>query len=212
MSIYNFDYHTKGNKVQCYNTLSLTFDEYVQYNKTHNLKVEIGLDQTQVFQIQVDSSNGYKSLFFTIGILFIIFFIMSLYLSIVINILANQLPSDFIAISKFKKINACLCKIFPFVFILLSWIIFLIIIITWGFIVTKHCDVARNADATKVWSLSKYYNDAVILNSINTGVWFIFQYIGALIRQLVYVEPFMYNPIVGKGNKVKAWFLHYIGP
>lgn len=220
MSIYNFDYHSKGGQVQCFNTLNMTLDQYLNYNSTHNKPQVTGGDPTQMFQIEVESSNGYKSLFLIIGIFFIFFFILSLYLSLVVNTLANQLPSDFINISMLKKINACLCKVFPLVFIILSWIIFVIIIIAWGFIVTNHCNVAKNNNPIKAWSLTRYYNDAVILNSINSGIWVIMHYIFALIRQLVYIEPFMYAPIIskskskekGKEDCLKVVFFQYLGP
>ena len=92
---------------------------------------------------------------------------------------------------------ACLTKIIPPIFIPIHYVIMIIILALWGLILGGTCSYSIPNCAT-YYDTTKYYNTSNVLNLAITIIWFFLHYIGAIIRDIVYQEPFMYSPTIGK--------------
>lgn len=215
LSIYNLHVASTGKKYQCYKSLTLSFEEYIEYNKSQNItlndtSLSVDIEKNEEYEIEINTKNSYVSLLITIGVFYLIFFLLSLYLSIVINSLANQLPRDFLDMGLGKKINSMFCKIFPKIFILFSWIIFILIIILWSFLGAKKCEKSRKISDFS--DKERYYNDVKVLNIVNICFWIVLHYFGSVIRHMTYQEPFMYSPVDINSGVIKKVFFSYLGP
>lgn len=215
LSIYNLHMGSIGKKYQCYKSLTLSYEEYIEYNKSQNNtlnddSLSIDIEENEEYEIEINTKNSFVSLIITIGIFYLIFFFLSLYLSIVINTLANQLPRDFLNMSLGKKINSMFCKIFPKIFILFSWIIFILLITIWGFLGAKKCKKSRKMSDFS--DKDRYYNDVKVLNIVNFCFWFVLHYFGSVIRHMTYQEPFMYFPVDANAGVIRKVFFSYLGP
>ena len=64
----------------------------------------------------------------------------------------------------------------------------------------------------KLISTEYFYKVHRTLNIVNSIVWILLHYGGAIIRAMTYVEPFMYSPEVGNPNFFKTLMLKRLGP
>ena len=205
MTIYNFHMVGQATNQTCYSlkkkyveSLGQTFDDSSSEEIYENIKVTEG--------------NIYKTLTLIIAIIYIIYLVLSLFLSCVSNMMSNQTPEDYIKIGTCKKFLACFCKILPPVLILLSWVNFILFVVFWILIAIGKCENSYSDTPGKFVNEKDYYNDNKVLILVNSCFWVLLHYGGAIVRGITYVEPFMYSPEIGKPNLLKTLFLKKLGP
>ena len=213
MSIYNFNTMGESNNQTCYVNKTMTdsqVDEY--YNSIAQIRPENLKEAYDKFEVPVQESNPYKTFCLLVGIVYIILLAMSLFLACITNYLSNQLPDDYINMGTCKKFLACFCKILPPCFIILSWLNFIFFIVVWIFILSKRCKISTTMVPGKLISEDYFFKVHRTLNIVNSIVWVLLHYGGAVIRAMTYVEPFMYSPEVGNPNFFKTLMLKRLGP
>jgi hypothetical protein len=207
MTIYNFHMVGQANNLTCFinKTVEVGSEEFLHFKDT-----EFYDELTQT--VEYEQGNSYKTLTLVIAIIYIIFLVLSLFLSCVSNMMSNQTPEDYVKIGTCKKFLACFCKILPPVLIILSWVNFILFIVFWIFIVTKKCEKSKSETPTTLLGENDYYNDNKVLALVNSCFWVLLHYGGAIVRGMTYVEPFMYSPEIGNPNIIKTLFLKKLGP
>ena len=212
MTIYNFHMVGEATNQTCFSYQKMTqkeFDTYIsslgQTNDT--ISNDIDLDK-----VQVSEGNIYKTLTLIIAIIYIIYLVLSLFLSCVSNMMSNQTPEDYIKIGTCKKFLACFCKILPPVLIILSWINFILFVVFWILITVGKCEYSKSITPGKFMGKKDYFNDNKVLILVNSCFWILLHYGGAIVRGMTYVEPFMYSPEIGKPNMIKTLLFKKLGP
>ena len=214
MSIYNFNTMGESNNQTCYVNKSMNYYEYDEYN------VSLGKNPDENFtnfyegerNVAVKESNPYKTFCLLVGIIYIILLAMSLFLACITNYLSNQLPDDYIKMGTCKKFLACFCKLLPPCFIILSWLNLIFFIVVWIFILSKKCKYSTTMTPGKLINPDYFFKVHRTLNIVNSIVWVLLHYGGAVIRAMTYVEPFMYSPEVGNPHFCKTLMLKRLGP
>ena len=212
MTIYNFHMVGEATNQTCYSYQKMTqkeFDTYIaslgQTNDT--ISNDIDLDK-----VEVSEGNIYKTLTLIIAIIYIIYLVLSLFLSCVSNMMSNQTPEDYIKIGTCKKFLACFCKILPPVLIILSWVNFILFVVFWILITVGKCEYSKSDTPGKFMDEKDYFNDNKVLILVNSCFWILLHYGGAIVRGMTYVEPFMYSPEIGKPNMIKTLLFKKLGP
>lgn len=222
IAVYNLSGSSEGKTMTCFSTVEMDYETYLQYNKTIAIKnggtttgtvrfLQIDTPPTELYKVDVTSSNIYSSLHMLMAIGYFAIMGLSLYVTIVVSYLSNQLPEDFIEVSKWKRFFSCFCKIFPIIIILLHWLLLFLVLALWMLILTKNCKTSKSETALGV-TPGMYYNHVIVLNIVTTIIWILLQYGGATLREILYQEPFMYMPYVGSKNACCVFFLRKVGP
>ena len=211
MTIYNFHMVGEATNQTCYINQNMTKKEYIAYlNSTEqNDKTDIN---DNYYNVEVEEGNIYKTLTLIIAIIYIIYLVLSLFLSCVSNMMSNQTPEDYIKIGTCKKFLACFCKILPPVLIILSWINFILFVVFWILITVGKCEYSKSITPGKFMGKKDYFNDNKVLILVNSCFWILLHYGGAIVRGMTYVEPFMYSPEIGKPNMIKTLLFKKLGP
>jgi hypothetical protein len=123
-----------------------------------------------------------------------------------------MVPDDFIKVGWFKRTCAMFTKLLPPLNILLHWGIMILIIILWILVGTKHCPISAPTLGGFLHNVLMYADSSFVLAIVNSAFWIFLHYGGAIYRDLIYVEPFMYEPQIGKGGFCKAFFIRKLGP
>lgn len=256
MVIYNFDVHSSGSNIQCFQGKHYSKYNSTDYVKQYNFNppnwskdlndsiskfyTNKGIDFSQIdssittehlqklgtcikfdmagdlppdikFPQNLKSSNSPRTIIVIIAIIYLAYLIMSVFLSFVINSLSNQLPEDYINVGTFKKFFACFCKLLPPIFIILSWVNMILIIVGWVFVATNKCECSVSNDNDSPRKYDSYFKEMKTCFLINSIFWFVMHYVGAVLRAMTYVEPFMYDPMTGD-SFVKGFFFKALGP
>ena len=213
MTIYNFHMVGEATNQTCFSYQKMTQGEYRNYNKSLGQQIydDSSLD-SDYFDVPVTEGNIYKTLTLIIAIIYIIYLVLSLFLSCVSNMMSNQTPEDYIKIGTCKKFLACFCKILPPVLIILSWINFILFVVFWILITVGKCEYSRSDTPGKFMDEKDYFNDNKVLILVNSCFWILLHYGGAIVRGMTYVEPFMYSPEIGKPNMIKTLLFKKLGP
>ena len=211
-SIYNFDVYSSGKDIQCFKNQTFSQSQYIEYTKGAASNICRIIEKDIEYECRVEDNNLYISFIFIIAFIYLIMFILSIFLSFTINALSNETPEDFVRMGIIKKIFSCLCKIFPPILIILSWLNFFFIIIIWAFVGISKCNDCQSKDAKNPVATSYYYNKVISLMITNSVIWVVVHIGGSISRAMTYVEPFMYNPEIGKQNFCKVLFLKKLGP
>lgn len=212
MTIYNFHMVGQATNQTCFALKKMVCDDYKKYNQSLGKTIENCSSQEIFEDIEVTEGNIYKTLTLIIAIIYIIYLVLSLFLSCVSNMMSNQTPEDYIKIGTCKKFLACFCKILPPVLILLSWVNFILFIVFWILIAIGKCEYSESITPGKFIDPKDYFNDNKVLILVNSCFWVLLHYGGAIVRGMTYVEPFMYSPEIGKPNLLKTLFLKKLGP
>jgi len=78
---------------------------------------------------------------------------------------------------------------------------------------TKPVTTSQTATAnTSLFNQNQYFINCLILVGIDTGFWCLLQYGTAIAREMMYEEPFMYSPLIGKKGMVKNLLVSKLGP
>lgn len=214
IGIYNFDVYGAGDDIKCLDERYFSVEELEAYCITLNRTImpDECKNTPKSGDYWVDSSNSYLGLLIVIGIIYMVMLAMSLFMALTINILSNQTPEDFIKIGCCKKFFACFCKLLPPIFIILSWINFILIVVVWIFIAMGKCEKCRTEDYSHPYSSDYYYKKVRTLNIVNSIFWVVLHYGGGIVRAMTYVEPYMYDPEIGNPNCCKTLLFKKLGP
>ena len=212
MTIYNFHMVGEATNQTCYSYQNMTRKEYEDFNASLGLPNNDTYNNKDFFEVPVTEGNIYKTLTLIIAIIYIIYLVLSLFLSCVSNMMSNQTPEDYIKIGTCKKFLACFCKILPPVLIILSWVNFILFVIFWILITVGKCEYSDSDTPGKFMDKKDYFNDNKVLILVNSCFWILLHYGGAIVRGMTYVEPFMYSPEIGKPNRIKTLLFKKLGP
>jgi len=214
MTIYNFHMVGEATNQTCYSYQNMTYDDYRKYNISLGLETynKTSFNKEYFDDVQVTEGNIYKTLTLIIAIIYIIYLVLSLFLSCVSNMMSNQTPEDYIKIGTCKKFLACFCKILPPVLIILSWVNFILFVVFWILITVGKCEYSYSDTPGKFMDKKDYFNDNKVLILVNSCFWILLHYGGAIVRGMTYVEPFMYSPEIGKPNMIKTLLFKKLGP
>jgi hypothetical protein len=237
LAIYNLNTSSLANGLQCYTFVqmdSITFASYVYSfgNETNlilknltdleyklNGKITLILEEEnssnssfKSFSVPIEKNNIYSGLQKGIGIIYLILVIINSLLIFSLKVMSNLTPEDFQKMSKCRMIFGMLCKLIPVFNILLHWIILILIFVNWAFIAAKACEKTQKTIGTvpgQVVPSSKFHAESLTLSIVNSGFWILLQYFGPLIRDVFYMEPFMYSM---RGEGCLASLLNKLGP
>lgn len=213
MTIYNFHMVGEATNQTCYSNQTMTYEDYKKYNNSLGLEIYNKTSfNKEYFEVSVTEGNIYKTLTLIIAIIYIIYLVLSLFLSCVSNMMSNQTPEDYIKIGTCKKFLACFCKILPPVLIILSWVNFILFVVFWILITVGKCEYSESITPGKFMDEKDYFNDNKVLILVNSCFWILLHYGGAIVRGMTYVEPFMYSPEIGKPNRIKTLLFKKLGP
>jgi hypothetical protein len=177
-----------------------------------NLNSSTSLGTSVTYSIPLEKSNPYIKLQKAIGIIYVILTFLNLLMSSCVNFMMNLTPEDFFNMGRLKRYLGSVCKIVPILNIVVHWVIFIFIIVIWGYVGTKACDRSLEIGAGISIEIGRYYIEIWTLNTVSTGMWLLIHYLGACLRETFYQEPFMYNPPVGKKSCVRMMCFSKLGP
>ncbi|MCQ2818833.1 MAG: hypothetical protein MJ252_16330 [archaeon] len=215
-SIYNFEMFSEAKNVTCYKCTEMNETEYNNYITRIETLVTINCTLQQpppnYYDILVEKTNIYKILALCVAIASLLMVVLAIYLSCVTNSLSNQLPDDFLKMGKCKQFFACFCKIFPAVILVLSWINFILILVHWILYEIKYCEEAIDRSPAASMDYTEYRKKNLPLLIVNSVIWACLHLGGSIVREMTYIEPFMYAPDTGSPNCCRTFILKKFGP
>ena len=217
-TIYNFEMFTEGKNVTCYSCKLMNSTEYANFvsrsglNDSDVAECQFKESTTSYRAVLVEQTDLYKILALVIAIMYLLLLVLGLYMSCITNAFSNQTPDDFLKMGTCKQFFACFCKIFPPVILIISWVNFIIIIVYWILYVSEYCPEAIDRSPTASLDYSKYRKKHIPLLIVNSVIWLCLHCGGSIIREMTYIEPFMYNPDTGAPNCFRTFMLKKFGP
>lgn len=218
VGIYNFSMFSSGSSLQCYSVNQMdtvTFQAFQASFLAQNVTPPVGIlnkDDPTVYDVKVQSGNLLGLLAMIVAFSYALIMIISLVLCLIIKNMSNQLPEDFLKISGCRRCMAAFCKILPPVLIIVHWIIGLVIVGIWAMLLMKACIISTSSTPGALVVESQFFNDINTLNIVNSGIWVLIHYGGGIFREIVYQEPFMYSPDIGKTSAFKSLIMRKLGP
>lgn len=217
IAIFNISTESSGKTLVCYSLTTMSEDDYSKFKSTATTTGSSDVVMTTVngintYTVPTDSSNMYSIFSFIIAIGYFVIMGISFLLTIVLYWLSDLVPDDFIAMGRIKRFTAVTTKIFPPFIVLLHWIVMVLIIIFWIMLVMGTCEYSKQATPTFDFNNFRYHNQCVTLQIVNSIVFFLLHYVGAILKDMIYVEPFMYSPQVGESSMFKEVVFRILGP
>lgn len=214
VGIYNTSIYGSGSALVCLSYSSFTYDQYVTYNKSLSLPISISApaNPDTSYKIVQEGTNILKVFQIAIAILYFAIIFFTFILALIVNSLSNQIPEDFLQMSKCKSFLAMFCKVFPIIIVVIHWIILILIIIYWAMILMGRCQETRTTIPGVLILATHYYNDSKTCHIVTSVIWIFLHYIGAILKDVSYVEPFMYNPRTEGSNQFVHVVLKKLGP
>lgn len=216
-TIYNFEMWAEGKNVTCYDCQNfLTDKELDDYRERINGAQELYCTAKKYplgYSVLVKQTDAYRVIALIIAIMYLLLLVLAIYEACVTNALSNQTPEDFIKMGRCKRVVACICKIFPMIILIISWINFILIVVDWILYGIKYCNEAINRSPDHVGdSYTRYRHTHMPLMIVNSVIWACLHIGGSIIREMTYIEPFMYDPAIGDESCCKTFFLRKFGP
>lgn len=222
IGVYNISQASSGAVFKCYSLSSMNETSYQSYidqqpTPTANSSApppatSTTEDGVTTYSVPIEGSNLFYLLQWAIAILYFVIGFFALVMCLVTYWLSDMVPDDFMKISTLKKFSAASTKVFPPLNILVHWIIMIVIIIYWIMLIMGTCEVSQKNGAEFGFNPLKYTQDATTLNIVNSIVWFVLHYGFAIIKDMIYTEPFMYAPQVGEKSVFKDVCFRILGP
>lgn len=219
LGILNFNITSSAKNLTCYKNVTMDNNTYLQFigsfagnytePTTSILKTEVN---GTTYYVKEPHSNPYSKISSIIGIIYLVLMGLSVVLALIINYMSDAVPEDFLKIGRCKKFLAMFTKIMPPLFIIAHWICMILIIVLWIMIISKNCEITISTTPGNMPDPGKYYRDNFVMNIVNSSMWIFIHYGGAIVRDIVYQEPFMYSPDIGKPSFCKSFFLKKLGP
>ena len=225
IAIFNLSVSSEGKSLQCFSLKEMNKDTYDQYllSPASNLTAQNitnvppttmkVVDNVNVYTVPQVSSNSYKTLADVIAIIYLIIMFLALILTVVLFWLSDLVPDDFLNMGWVKRGAAITTKIFPPIIVLMHWLILILVIVYWIILGTESCKVSEPATSSVFdFNVLKYHQLCVNLQIVNSIVAFVLHFGFAILKDMLYIEPFMYSPQVGKTGKCRDITLRVLGP
>jgi hypothetical protein len=205
VGIYNFSSGSAGTSLKCFTMAKMDNTTFQAYKSSFgNVTIEFtppanASDPNALYSVRQPSGGNTLSLIATVtAILYLCICGLSIFNACMTNWMSNLLPEDFMKIGRCKSCLAAFCKILPILIILIHWLIMILIIIIWILLITKACEVSTTSVPGVLIDPGKYYKDMNTLNIVNSCLWVLIHCGGSIVREIVYQEPFIYWPSMGK--------------
>lgn len=216
IGIFNLSINSKGTDLTCYKITNMdktTYDAF-KLSETTPIKgvVEVNKNNVISYNVPVKGSNSYGLFATIVGLIYIIIGSISVILMLVMLWLSDMVPDDFLNISWLKKFVAVTTKIFPPLLVILSWINMFLIIAFWIILAMGQCKVSEPSKSTFGFNSLEFHRSCISLQIANSCIFVLIHCIFAIIKDMIYVEPFMYAPVVGKPNVFLDFVLKTAGP
>jgi len=210
IGIFNYSMHSSGKDLKCYYKISFLYDEYVTYNITKNITTTSARpsNPNQVYSVEQSSSNILEMLQMIIAFAYLGILALTFLLAIIVGCLSNQLPEDYMKFGKCKRCLAMLCKILPIMIVVIHWIIMFLIIGLWAMMLTDTCFDSR----INIYGNNQYYYASLTCLFVTSAVWVFLHCFGSVLKDLSYVEPFMYSPQIEGSSTFMHVVLKTLGP
>lgn len=114
--------------------------------------------------------------------------------------------------NKCKRFFACFCKIFPAAILILSWVNFLLIVVQWVLYLIDYCDEAIDRSPSASLDNFKYRKSHIAVLIVDAAIWILLHCGGSILRQMTYIEPYMYDPATGNTGCFKDFLFKKFGP
>jgi len=214
LAIYNFSSSSTGKTLLCWSNTTLTYDQYVEYNRSLNYSITLSRPSNPetTYDIPKSGSNILTLFQMILAILYLFVLGLTFILALIVNYLSNQVPEDFLRIGKCKSILALFCKIFPPFIVIIHWIILFVIIANWVLILMNTCSITTTTVPGTLIIPSQYFSDSRICLIVTSAIWFFLHFIGAILKDLSYVEPFMYSPKTEESSGFAHIMFKTLGP
>lgn len=218
LGIYNYYVFMIGKDITCYviippsqiqEILNTTNFSISTYNSKTNTCSHFDLLSTTDGKGYEKRENVFKILSLTIAICYLIIASISFTFVFIINNMSNMLPEDFVNMSKCKKSLGFLTKTLPPICVIIHYVIFLGILALWVFYVNGSCLKLLEPKCQKFDT--RYNHRLLVLNIVNSIFWVLIHYMGSIIRDVLYQEPFMYSRTVTKPKIIYKLFKN-LGP
>mmetsp|Transcript_26481 Transcript_26481/g.27528 ORF Transcript_26481/g.27528 Transcript_26481/m.27528 type:complete len:232 (+) Transcript_26481:4-699(+) len=216
IGIFNFSINSEGKDLQCYQITNMdqaTYDSFkASGDGTGPAVVTIVENGVTTYEVPVSGSNSYTLFAMIIAILYLIIGGICFLLCLVMLWLSDMVPDDFLNIGWFKKFTAVTTKLFPPLLVIVHWVCGLMIVVFWIILTMKGCEVSEPAVSTFGFNSLKFHSQCQTLQIVNSCVFILLHCVAALVKDMKYIEPFMYAPIIGEPNPVLDFMLKTAGP
>lgn len=221
IAIFNISIHSTGKDYTCYSISQYSEKQYQDY-LNHGIQVpanvnspavsKVVIDGVTMYLVPIPGSNLYSMFSLIIAIGYLIIMGFALILSLVLLWLSDLVPDDFLNMGWVKRAAAVFTKILPPIIVVFHWLVMILIIVFWGMLISKSCEASEPATVQFGFNNLKYHEDCITLQIVNSIVFFVLHYIFAILKDMIYVEPFMYSPQVGEKKPFREWTLQILGP
>jgi hypothetical protein len=219
IAVFNLSIKSTGSNYSCFKLQTLdevSYNSFKEVQKSNNVTIpevtEFTQNNVKYYLVPSPSSNIYGVIASIIAIGYLIIMGLSLLLTLVLLWMSDMVPEDFVKISWIKKFSAVTTKIFPPLLVILHWIIGILIIVFWITIGLGQCEVSEPQEAVFGFNRLKYHDDCITLEIVNSCVFILLHYVAAIVKDMIYVEPFMYAPVVGEASPFLDFALKTVGP
>ena len=117
--------------------------------------------------------------------------------------------------NKLTKNFGFIAKNLPYLVVSLHYSVFVLIVVIWGYVGTTACYYSVYTDPGEYNYWNKYFMDTWIMNLVTSIFWILIHYIGNVIRENFYKEPFMYiHSLHHQKGKFRCmrWMMTKVGP
>jgi len=210
IGIFNFSTYSGGKDLNCISYQKFLYDEYVAYNKTKNITTTSKRpdNQFQEYSVEVSSSNILSVLQMILAFAYLGILGITIILALIVSCLSNQLPEDYMKFGKCKNCLAMFCKILPPFIVIIHWIIMFVLIGLWAMILTDTCKITR----TNISGERAYFLESQVCLIVTSAIWVVLHCFGSILKDLSYVEPFMYSPRIEGSSKFFHIMFKTLGP
>ena len=92
------------------------------------------------------------------------------------------------------------------------WVNFILVVVQWILYEIKYCEEAIDRSPGASLDYTKYRKKNLPLLIVNSVIWVCLHCGGSIVREMTYVEPFMYSPDIGNPNCCRTFILKKFGP
>jgi hypothetical protein len=237
VSIYNFSVANKSKNLQCFELEQITPPDYQSYvnslkNNTqayNNFMIIINRNESgkiyvdehiientedQLITIPILTNNRYSGMQAAIGALYVIMMFFSVMECLSIRFMSDMVPEEFIHLNKLTQSFGFISKNLPYFLATLHYGVFVLIIVIWGYIATTSCFYSVNIQPGEYSYWNGLFIETWIMNLVTSIIWLLLHYVGSIIREIFYKEPFMYINYKNQRGKFRCcrWLMTRVGP
>jgi hypothetical protein len=237
ISIYNFSVSSQSKNLQCFELEEITqsdYQSYVNYLKNNtqaynNFMIIINRNESgkiytdehllentedEFITVPILINNKYAGLQEAVGALYVVIMFFSIIESLSIRFMSDMVPEEFLHLNKLTQTFGFISKNLPYFIASLHYAVFVLILVIWGYIGTTSCFYSVNIKPGEYSYWNRMFMDTWIMNLVTSIFWLLLHYVGAIIREIFYKEPFMYINYKNQKGKFRCcrWLMTRVGP